>query len=205
MKTLLNIFLFPKGLYQRITDKKMLLYLGIIFIGILDVAFPNMIINFKELFMDKPLNIQIYNIILAILCVLVIGALDVIVFAIPLSDLFKFLGKQSESPIKGNINIKVMKIYIIAHIILLPMNFLFYFLFPEGSLESNIRLVWVAFYIQIFVLVWFSAVIQRGVTVVCGFERTFKRLTFFAVLLWNLIWGQVLSYAIVNWVMKLFM
>jgi len=82
MGKLLDVLLFPKDLYKRITDKKPGLYGGIIFVGLVDIVFV-LFINYNKLFVDKTQGDLIFNIILSIIFIFGLGIIDVFFFSIP--------------------------------------------------------------------------------------------------------------------------
>lgn len=88
MNRLLDMFLFSKDLYKRITDKKQSFYAGIIFVGLADIGF-HLYKYFDKIFINKVKGDLIFNIVLSIIFVIAIGVIDVFFFSIPLFDLFK--------------------------------------------------------------------------------------------------------------------
>lgn len=205
MKSLLEILLLPKRLYEGITDRKATLYLGILFIGLVDIITPSFVTgDFPRLFSGKPSDILFYNAAFLLLAIIVTGAMDVVFFSIPLLDLFKFFKKQGGTPVVGDLSIRMMKIYITAHFLMVPVNVLLYFAFRNLNENSNSMLILLAVILDMLILVWFSGIIARGVNVVFRFELLFKQLVFIAVFIWNFLLGTVLGYMINNWIMKLF-
>jgi len=201
---LLDIFLLPRRLYQNLTDRKLPLYLGILFVGLADLALPHLKENYIKLFANKSLNALLCNVILAVLFAVVIGLVDVIFFSVPLFDLFKVFRKEKEVSEAGNLRIKLMKIYILAHVIIVPVNIILYFVFPNINVNSNNPLIVLLAYISLLVMVWFSAIISRGINSIYSFQPVFRRVVFLTVFLWNFILAPVLEYIISSWIMPLF-
>jgi len=201
---LLDIFLLPRRLYQNLTGRKLTLYLGILFVGLADLALPNLRENYIKLFSNKTLDVLVYNVILTVLFVVIIGLVDVIFFSVPLFDLFKVFRKEKEASEAGDLRIKLMKIYILAHVIIVPINIILYFAFPNINVNSSNPLVVLLAYISLLVMVWFSAIISRGINSIYSFQPVFRRLVFLTVFLWNFVLGPVLEYIIDSWIMPLF-
>lgn len=197
-----DILLFPRSMYQKITGNKATLYLGMLFVGIADIAFDMYMDKFKA-FTGKSRDDIIFNAILLVLAIIVIGALDVIFFSLPLSDLFKYFkkeeGKQDGS---GNL-VRLMKVYIMAHLIIVPVEiFIYASLVDRTGVSTVVQVI-----AEIFALAlpfWFSAAITRGINAIYHFQFLFKRLVFIVVFVWSYLLSNVLSFAIDKWVMILF-
>lgn len=199
---LLDILLLPRRLYLGLTDRKSTLYLGILFIGLADIALPYLKDNYAKLYMGKPSGTLVYNIILTIAFIVMLGFVDVLFFTIPLFDLFKVFKEEKEIFNAGDLRIKVAKVYITAHIVIVPVNVILYFAFR--NISSSMLLAQLAAYIVLLVWIWFSAIISRGINVIYSFQPRFKRLVFLAVFLWSLLLGAALEYMIGHWMMALF-
>ena len=122
-----------------------------------------------------------------------------------MSDLFKAYKKQKEPKLGADVKFAVMKIYIIAHLVLMPVEILYFVLFrnlnPDnlGSLEVYIIAV-----LLVLPSIWFSALITRGINTIYEFQPLFKRLVFPAAFLWTFIISEALHYVLSNWILKLF-
>ncbi|HOJ10556.1 MAG TPA: hypothetical protein PK733_08180 [Clostridiales bacterium] len=217
MKKWLDILLFPRSLYKKISDKKLTLYIGIIFIGLVDLGFP-LADNFKSFYTGDGYSRIVYNIALTIIFTILLGAIDILFFSIPISDLFKRF-KKGNKPADGNqvyekgLFIKLIKVYMIAHfLILLPeiISFIIYRnianTLVSGVTTNNLNsvLLYIAFFIDVLIPFWFSGAITRGVDVVYEFKPLYKRLVFLVIFVWNYLLGYALSYMISNWILKLF-
>lgn len=204
MKSLLDIFLLPRGLYKRLNEKELTLYLGILFIGCIDVIYPQVTSLLSKLFVGRPKEAVIGNILVIIGSIIVVGLIDVIFFAVPMADLFNKVFKSEK--VKEDVSlVKIMKVYIIAHLITLPANALLYYFLDASQLGSNMFFTYLTGYIAILVLIWFNAIIVRGVNSLCDFIPVFKALVFPAVFIWNILLGIGLQYMIDNWLTKLFL
>ncbi|MCX7749623.1 MAG: hypothetical protein N2645_22435 [Clostridia bacterium] len=193
-KKLMDIFLFPKELYRRINADKTTLYLGILFIGIIDVILYNLpyfVTNFSNIFVFRPIGSLIFNISLLILSVIVIGILDVLFFSTPVFDLFKKMFKKDDTLMNNILFIRTAKVYITAHFLIVPISIIFYFILLSGKVNRDIIGLIEAFVIPI----WFSAAITRGVRVVLGISEQYRYLIFGLVYLWNFFLVMALQYA----------
>jgi len=202
---LLNILLFPESLYKKISDKKLTLYLGIIFIGIVDFGFV-IADNFKQFYRGDDQSKIIYNISLTIIFTLLLGIIDTLFFSIPLSDLFKRFKKNEKSKLTdetGNF-VKLIKVYMVTHILILPAEIATFIMYKNVVNDVNSWLLYVAFFIDLIIPFWFSAAIARGINAIYDFKPIYKKLVFLATFVWNYLLGYAFSYIIFNWILKLF-
>jgi len=206
MKKLLDIILLPESLYRRITDKKLTLVLGILFVGIVDIVFA-IVGNFRTYFSGEDLSKTVYNIALLILFVVIVGAMDVMFFTIPMFDLFKRFKKGEKSTISNEqgMYVKLAKIYVIAHFLILIPQIVILLIYDNviKTLNLNSWLLYVAFFIDFIIPLWFSGAIGRGVNVIYRFRTIFGKLSYLILFVWNYVLGNALSYVISNWVIPL--
>ena len=206
MKKFLDIILLPESLYRKITGKKLTLILGILFVGILDIIFA-IVGNFKTYFNSEDLSKLIYNTALVILLVVIIGALDVIFFTVPMFDLFKRFKKGERSAVsnESDLFVRLAKIYIIAHFLTLIPQIAILLIYDNviRTLNLNSWLLYVAFFIDFIIPLWFSGAIGRGVNVIYRFRTIFGKLSYLILFVWNYVLGNALSYVISNWVIPL--
>ena len=103
-KFLIDRLLFPKDFFKKITDKLHTLYIGIVLIGLVDLGM-SLIYKIPFYFYNKPTEILVYNISLALCIIILVGLLDIIFFAMPLFDIFKnFALRKRITDIKGLLN-----------------------------------------------------------------------------------------------------
>lgn len=95
MYKLSDVLLYPKEFHGRLTDRKPSLYAGILFVGVVDLFLPDFVETCKVLFSGKTSNEVILNILLSVCVVLIFGIIDVVVFSLPLFDLFKYIKKKA--------------------------------------------------------------------------------------------------------------
>jgi hypothetical protein len=200
---LLDILLLPKNFYKKLNEKRSTLYLGIIFIGIVDLVFA-LFENYSIIFSGKAENVIYQNIALLAAFIIILGAVDVLFFSIPLFDLFKKFKKESHDIETNTKLIKLMKVYISAHFVLVPLEVLIY-LVAKNIDSLNYNVVFIAAFIELILPVLFSAAITRGINVIYNFQPLFKRLVFLVVFIWSYALGFALSFVIDNWIMELFM
>jgi len=203
--SLLDIFLFPKSYFKKITDKLPTLFLGIIFVGLSNAVF--LFLDYMPLmFCNKTLNVLIFNSTLALCIAVLLGLVDIIFFCLPLFDLFKFFRvKERIKNMDGQL-IKLMKVYISAHFIIVPVQAFF---------EATVRLAkWggmttsFAFYINLieFIIlpIWLGAIVARGINTIYDFDDRLKNMIYVIVYCWYLMLSYALSFTIGNWILMLF-
>jgi len=201
---LLDILLFPKSFYKKISDKLLTLYLGIILVGFIDMGF-SLYADLPMYFLRKPPTALLFNISLTLCFIILAGLIDIVFFALPLFDIFKFFRvKERIKNINGQL-IKLMKIYVVSHFLVVPVNAFFLFLSngfygPKGAV----------FYISFFMLsivtpVWHSAIMTRGINAIYNFDERLKGAVFGLVYIWSTLLGYALGYIIDNWLIVFLM
>ncbi|MGE5614768.1 MAG: hypothetical protein ACM3XR_10220 [Bacillota bacterium] len=228
---LADIFTYPARYYQSLSDKKATLFAGIIMVGAIDLFIPDIAAVFEILFSGKSADDIRFNALMTVFVILVLGIIDVVFLSVPLFDIFKFLKKKEMAMGQHSGNdayyslpssfptgqdiwerwdkrpslVKVMKIYIISHFIIIPVSTFIYFAFERNITETSPA--WMQnLYALIFALtyVWFAAIITRGINVIFRFNPLFKRLTYLIVLIWIFIFSTVFSMQIMKWMLMLF-
>jgi hypothetical protein len=228
---LTDILLYPARYYENLSDKKATLIAGIILIGAIDLLLPDIAEVFGALFSGKSADNIRFNALMVVFVILVLGIIDVVFLSVPLFDIFKFLKKKEiavgqqtgskthpliSSSLPSGANswdnweqrpslIKVMKVYIISHFIIIPVTTVVYFVLARNITENSS--VWMQnLYLLIFILtfIWSAAIITRGINVIFRFNPLFKRLTYIIVFIWYFIFSMVFSMQIMNWMLALF-
>lgn len=217
-KKLMDILAYPISLYEKLTDRKATLIAGIVLIGVIDFLLPDVKFIIKELFTDKSVPDIVYNAGMAVLVLLLLGFVDVICISVPLFDIFRYLkrkeiqfvsttgiGKEDEQPPLRPSVIKVMKIYIMSHFIIIPVS-LAYNLWDTRFIteDSSALLVNLALIFFMIINIWAAAIMTRGLNAIFRFNMLFRRLTFIIVFTWNFLFGMVFDVMIKNWLMQLF-
>jgi len=225
-RELLNVLLFPVRYYERLEDKKITLYAGILLVGVIDLLLPDVAEVFKKLFTDRPSDDIFFNAVILALAVVLVGIIDVLFVGLPLYDFFNYLKKKETGYIHldsdkgdnmiqiisnaGNTQhkataVKVMKVYIMSHFLIIPVNTAMHFAFfrnlSEGSPEwvQNLVLAY-----SMIISIWSAAIMSRGINTLFRFNPIFKRLTFIVVYIWNFLFGMVFDFQILKWVSQLF-
>lgn len=122
-----------------------------------------------------------------------------------MADLFNMFKKEKEPALKEEMRVVVMKIYVMAHIFIVPAEIVLYYIFKDWQLDNLSFLSTYGFALLLVLpVIWFNAVITRGINTVYQFEPLFKRLVFPVVFLWSFLTSEALHYVINNWIVKLF-
>lgn len=203
---LLDILLLPRQTYQKLTDKKFWLYAGIILIGAIDMIFP-LLDNRVMIFAGKNMTKLNYNIGMVLLFILILGFLDVLIFTMPLFDLFKVFKKEPPLFTSSNL-IRFTKSYVLAHLLVIPFNALVYWIlydYQTAKVYPMYVIVPVVAYSFFIMPTWFAAIISRGANTIFNFDAKIKPMIFMAIFVWNfVISNYVFDYIIKHWVMWFF-
>lgn len=201
-----DILLMPKSLFERLSDRKEILYAGITAIGLIDTGFF-IYDNYRDFFLDKSSGELFLNVLLSILLVLVIGFVDVFFFSRPMFDLcnyFKSRQEKKEDFQKVSI-VKIIKVYILAHLPILPLNIALYAYEKNIAIEQSTLTEYIGIIIVFGIIhVWFSEIISRGFTVLYKFKFEYGRVVFVSVFMWAFLTGIAIDYVIRVWIMKVF-
>jgi hypothetical protein len=203
--TILDILLFPRSFFAKITDKLPTLFLGILFVGLSDAAF--LLLDYLPvIFLNKTLSVLIFNSTLALCDAILLGLIKVVFFALPLFDLFKlFRVKERIKNINSQL-IKLMKVYICAHFIIVPVGAFF---------EATVRLSRLAgmganysatmALIQFVLLpTWLSAIVTRGINTIYNFDDRLKNMVFVIAYTWILLISIAMKFSAGRWIPILF-
>ena len=201
---LLDALLLPQSLYLRLTDRRRILYAGILLVGILDVIFLY-ISKVSTLFAGKPGNVLFINVVLALVIAVLIGIMDVVFFSVPVFDVFKLFRREDAALKSRSFLIRVMKIYIIANLLVVPGHILYFILFHGVNLDARIDLQNSAVFLDMLIFLWYTAAITRGICASYKFQFVQKSMVFLIVYLWNFLLSGCLEYMMNNWFLKLFM
>lgn len=228
---LADILTYPVKCYQNLSDKKATLIAGIIMVGAVDLLLPDIAAIFGTLFSGKPADEIRFNAIMMVFVILVLGIIDVVFVSVPFFDVFKYLKKKEMAVEQHSENnefysllsltrpgqdgweswdqrpslVKVMKVYILSHFIIIPVMTFVYFAFARYITEDSPA--WMQnLYLFVFALnhIWFAVIITKGINAVFRFNHLFKRLTFIIVLIWNFIFSWVFEMQIKEWMFMLF-
>ncbi len=198
-----DIILLPRALYKKLTAKRASLFIGIILVGLIDMGF-SIFIGYNNLFAGKSSMVIYFNITLALVLVILTGFIDVVFFSVPLFDLFKHFKMEKGIGDYSQQLVKLMKVYICANFLVLPLNILFYIIFRSYEFGSSFATVVLAYFVIFLPSIWASAAIARGVNEIYSFIQPLKKVVFLIVFLWSMILGLILNYIIEQWFMLLF-
>jgi hypothetical protein len=199
---IIDIMLLNEGFYRKLSDKRTSLNIGIILLGIVNMAIPIME-NFTHLFMNKSATVLFYNITLALLYTVLAGFVYVLFFCFPLFDLFKYFKREKNLELSGFLT-RFMKIYIIANFLILPANIILYVATYRINYPAATDFAYTSYFIMLLIMVWFTAAVARGLDAICGFNPAFKKIVFILIFVWDYLLQYVLGYIIANWAMLLF-
>lgn len=229
---LVDILAFPTILYEKLTDRKLTLVLGILLIGAIDLMLPDVVHVYKSIFAQRSVADVRYNAFMIVVVIILLGLVDVVFVGVPLFDIFRLMKKREatlseryseqleeedkdynrqklrldslESREYNASAIKVMKVYIMSHFLIIPVNTLLYFILARRITDSSpdwMLNLWLTIFMLI--LVWAAAIVARGINVLFRFNPVFRRLTFIIVFTWNFVFSIVFNMKIMNWVLQL--
>ena len=203
--TILDVLLFPKSYFAKLTDKLPTLFLGIIFVGLSDAVF--LLLNrIPVIFCNKTLNVLIFNSTLALCIAVLLGLIDIIFFSVPLFDLFKFFRVNERVKDMNGQLIKLMKVYISAHFIIVPVQAIFVATVRLSELAGMTSSFSISIALIEFLLmpIWLAAIVARGINSIYDFDDRLKGMIFVIVYGWYLLLSYALSFTIGNWLPLLF-
>jgi hypothetical protein len=255
---LMDLLLLPESLFKRFSDRKITLYVGFVFVGIVDLIFNRLMIDFEKNFAGKTQEVLTHNIVYLVLFIIIIGVLDVAFFSIPLHDLFRFFKKKiiienasgrladrlineleqkkqgkppenisedkpnninkntfetaavhdsapvAEKVSEPSLRIKLMKVYIASHFLVVPVNMVIDYMMKNVDEQSSSVVLSVIAFMVIMTMIWFNAIIARGASVVFQLGQGFKLILYIVIFTWNFMFGKALTYAIDTWVIPFF-
>jgi hypothetical protein len=191
-----DILLFPRNLYKRLNDNKVPVFIGAIIVGIVDVFLP-LLFQHPDILFDIERQYFAYNMIIAFICAIVIGTIDIMFFAMPLFDFLGWLERKNRVKSENASFVKFIKIYLIAHILVIPINII---LSISSYYVTNTLIIYLlGIYFEIIMPIWFSAIIYKGVsTIYNNLAIVARRVSFIAIFLWNTLLSYALSFIIDN-------
>lgn len=200
---LLDIFLLPRELYGKIGASKWTLIPVALLIGVADVLspltdrLPALAMKFNALGAGRVIVSYFLQVAIA-------GIIDIVFFTIPLFVIFNYFNKENEITSQPETFIKLIKVYALSHLIVIPVNELIYFTVSRLDTESSkILLAFVAVYFYFIMRFWFSGIITRGINVLYKFERVHGNLVFLVVFFWNMLLGKALVFIVDRFISRL--
>lgn len=229
-----DIFAFPSRFFEKLTDNKLTLIIGIVLVGANDLLLPEASKVFREIFHEKSSGDIIFNAVMTVIIILALGVIDVVFVGVPLFDIFKFLKKKESAMATRfsehiNLNrtsgedenhplsseqlgsaehsasaVKIMKVYIMHHFIIIPVSTLLYFaLVRDITSESAMWLQNLSLVIFFVIFFWSVWIISRGVNTLFRFNMIFRKLSFIIIFTWYFIFSTVFSTKIMDWLLRL--
>lgn len=192
------------SIYKKLNGKLPALILGMILVGTFNVL-PLVISKHHEIFPAADSSNRSYNLLMLALAAIVLGVLDVLVFCTPLYDIFKIMKKEGPMEYTGELRVKLCKVYVIAHLPVLPMQTVLLYVLSISDIERMSTGGYLFALLLSFILsMWFYILISRGVNALYNFQPLQRTFVFPIALVWSFILGTVLEYGLNNFVIKLF-
>ncbi len=201
---LLDIILLPKRFYEGISSRLWTLYIGIILVGINDL-FVTLYVSFDKLFSGKSVSVILQNAGISLISIIIIGAIDVICFAKPLSDIFKRLGTTEAGASGRGITIKLMKAYVVANVLMLIIN-LVLLLGSLGAVDNSSAVTASADssdLLSTLAILWICAIVTRAAGIIHKMESRNKLTAFILIYIWSLLLGEALRWIFLNVILKM--
>ena len=193
----------PVSIFKKLNGNLFTLILGMLIVGGFNVM-PLVIDRHEMIFPAADSSNWGFNIIILIISAIVLGVLDVLVFGTPLYDVFKALKKEGPMEYTGELRVKLFKVYIIAHLPVLPIQLIILTFLSNVGIEKLSGLGYFLILVtSFFMTIWFYIIISRGVNALYNFQRLQRSLVLPIVLIWSFILGTVLEYGVHTYVVKL--
>lgn len=213
----LNIVLYPASFFERLTEGKATLLAGILMVGAIDLLLPDVGTFIRNFFNGKTAPGIAVTAVLALLLIALLGFIDVLFISVPLFDFSAYLKKKEVEQIqdagmeiKADVKhtaspVKIMKVYIMSHFIIVPVTVLAHYAFLKDFGENspgwlqNLVLVYL-----MVILLWSAAILARGINTLFRFNPIYGRLSLIVVFAWNFLFSMVFDMQIMNWLLKMF-
>jgi hypothetical protein len=197
---IIDFFLLKKDFYAKLTDKSMWLYIGIALVGIRDIVFAIIGMNYNNADISNKIQFNVKTIGILLVTALVIGLVDAISFSYPIFDVIKHFKKRNESNsmalgmLYSSLLTKVIKVYIIVNIIITPLDLLSYFVGNLAVAHQSILLTYISLVLGILGYFWFNGAITRGLCILFKLPNSVRGLVFVLVFLWNALISEAIGY-----------
>lgn len=221
-----SFFTFSEGFYARIRGNiDFFIISGILLVGITDLFYIFFDKKIYAYFTEGP-AIKIADLAILLMAAIVIGIVDIIFFALPMSDFFNFLSRKlvEMGVIKAQINkssnnesifekrdeklilinrVRFARIYIFIHLFALPYNIIIYFVNRMVNENSSSYILLLLAFIDIFLLIWFLSVIAKGARVVYNIPQEASLICFIVIFGWQYLLSYAISYMTNNWIFQI--
>lgn len=195
MSKFLDFILYPKRFYEKLTDSTKGLFWCISLIGLIDILLFSIGYNLFLHFSGRSTTDCLINAFILIASIIIIGFMDVLFVALPLSDLFHRFSPNKDLLKKQSGRILFIKVYISSHLIIAPISAIIDVLFKDISTTSSTLILLIYTLLESGIMVWSSALLTRGTKVIFGFSDKANQTVFLALFFWsNIIVGRVLFF-----------
>ena len=193
----------PVSIFKKLNGKLPTLILGMIIVGVFNVM-PLVIDKHEIIFPAGDSSNRGFNIIILAISAIIFGVLDVLFFGTPLYDVFKALKKAEPMEYTGELRVKLYKVYIAAHLPVLPIQLIILTFLSNVDIEKLSGMGYFLILItSFFMTIWFHVIISKGVNTLYNFQRLQRSLILLIVFIWSFILGTVLEYGLHTYVIKL--
>jgi hypothetical protein len=196
----IDFFLLQKDFYAKLTDKSIWLYIGIVFLGIRDISFYMFGMNSNNINYSNQIQFDIKTIAILLATILLIGFIDAIAFSYPVFDVIKHFKKKNESNsmsqgvLYSSLLTKVIKVYVIANILITPLDIVYYFTSKFALIYPGIMiLTYISLVLGILGYFWVNGAITRGLCILFR-VRNSAGLIFVLVFFWNALLSWAIDY-----------
>lgn len=186
----LDLILWPNAWHKRLSATVFPLIPMIIFVGVYDVlSFTPSILDDYLLKGGPAIALKI---VCAILVAVIIGALDVVLFAWPIADLCRYLARRTEKFIAPGFHVILMKSYALSHMVYVPLLLLTrQFGDRPAILQEDFSSLQLLALITFF---WQLAILLRTINVKCKLEFPAKLVPGVCIYFWFSFEGFAVGY-----------
>jgi hypothetical protein len=187
MSKISNSIFCPQEVLKGLTDKKSMLISGMLFVGFSNTV-TLLLQHHNKIFADISSIITLRTIILTLLIIAVYGFIDVILFTLPMYNLFRRFPENDSDSVRNPSIIKVAKVYVIPHIILFPFNFAFIMIIKDMTSINTGTLL-----ILEMLIIWFCYIIARGIKTIFNIKSSiiWSFIIFIVVYIWTSVFSVI--------------
>ena len=199
MGSMLDALLLPRTYYRSLSVNKRTFFYSICAVGIILVGYPFLFENYRSIFVGKsPLN-TLFNTVLTIVLIFVLGFSDIMIFCLPVTDLFRYISRKIGGGKDNLLFIKFIKIYTIAALIINPVYiFIMNTIFGDISNTQNVTKIYIYVITAYLIQIWAYGILCRGLCCLLKFKGMQKVMVFIVIFSWSQIWGYVYQYVFHN-------
>lgn len=221
-----SFFTFNEGFYARIRGNiDFFIISGILLVGITNLFYIFFDKKIYTYFVEGSASKIMYLSVLLVAAA-IIGIVDIIFFAVPMSDFFNFLSRKlveigaiktqtNKKTVNGSIfdnidekfvlinRVRFAKIYIFIHLFALPYNIIIYFVNKILNENSSPYILLILAFFDIFLIIWFSAVLSKGGRVFFSIPEEASLICFIVVFGWQYLLSYAIIYMMNNWIFQI--